>query len=81
MRPFASADEGGAQSSRVSYLDALEAWIRVKMLECGAKTYEALLKAFEAELPTPSCRTCGERMERHDRTGKTIRSRFGPVRM
>ena len=81
VRPFASADEGRAQSSRVSYLDALGASVREKIPGCGAKTHKALLKAFKTELPAPSCRTCGERMERHHRTKKTIWSPFGPVRI
>ena len=60
-------------------LDALETALRESMLDCLAKTYAAMLEAFDAELPTPSCPTCGEWMERHSRAWKTILSRFGPV--
>ena len=60
-------------------LDALETALRESMLECLAKTYSAMLEAFDAELPLPPCPTCGELMERHSRAWKTILSRFGPV--
>ena len=62
-------------------LDALETRVRAGMLSCGAKGYAALLEMFDADLPTPSCPSCGRPMERHGRIGKTFKTRLGPARV
>ena len=62
-------------------LDAIETLVRAEMLNCGAKGCAALPEAVDAELPPPSCPSCGRRMERHGRVGKTLKTRLGPVRI
>ena len=62
-------------------LDAIETSIRDDLLGGGAKCCAALLEAFDAALPPPSCPRCGRRMDRHGRVGKTFGTRFGPVRV
>ena len=62
-------------------LDAIETSIRDDLLGGGATCYAALLEAFDAALPPPSCPRCDRRMDRHGRVGKTFGTRFGPVRV
>ena len=62
-------------------LDALETRVRAGMPGCGAKGYAALLEAVDADLPTPSCPSCGRPMERHGRIGKTFKTGLGPARV
>ena len=62
-------------------LDAIETSVRVGLPGGGATCYAALLEAFDADLPPPSCPHCGRRMDRHGRVGKTFGTRFGPVRV
>ena len=64
-------------------LDAIETLVRDGLLGCGTKGYAALLEAFDAHLvgrSPPFCPSCGRRMERNRRIGKTLRTRLGEIR-
>ena len=69
------------RSGGVPDLDAIETAVRGGQLRCGTASYAALLEALDGELPPPSCPSCGRRMERHSRIGKTFQTRMGPVRI
>ena len=62
-------------------LDAIETSLRDRALGGAARIYTALLEARDAALPAPDCPSCGRRMERHGRAGKTFRTRIGPIRI
>ena len=69
------------RSGRIPDLDAIEMSRRGSLLGHGTTGYAALLEAFDAELPPPSCPRCGRRMDRNGRVGKTCRTRFGSVKI
>ena len=73
--------EAELRGGRVPDLDAIETWLRDRSLAVGAKVYADLLEARDAALPAPACPSCGRRMERHGRAGKTFEARMGPVRI
>ena len=65
-------------------LDAIETTVRDGVLGGGAKYYAALLEAVDARLAgksPPSCPSCGRRMERRGRVGKTFGTRLGEARV
>ena len=65
-------------------LDAIETMVRDGVLGGGAKCYAALLEAVDARLAgksRPSCPSCGRRMERRGRVGKTFGTRLGEARV
>ena len=47
----------------------------------GAKIYSDLLEVRDTALPALPCPSCGKRMERHRRAGKTFQTRLGSVRV
>ena len=74
----------GFPGGGVPDLDAIETSIRDGMLGGGAKHYAALLETVDAHLAgksRPSCPSCGRRMERRGRVGKTFGTRLGEVRV
>ncbi len=73
--------EAELRGGGVPDLDAIETWLRDRSLAVGAKVYADLLEARDAALPAPACPSCGRRMERHGRAGKTFEARMGPVRI
>ena len=61
-------------------LDAIETSVRDGVPGGGAKRYAALLETVDAHLAgksRPSCPSCGRRMERRGRVGKTFGTRLG----
>ena len=65
-------------------LDAIETLVRDGLLGCGTKGCAALLEAFDAHLvgrSPPVCPSCGRRMKRNRRIGKTLRTRLGEIRV
>ena len=73
--------EAELRSGRVPDPDAIETWLRDRSLAVGAKVYADLPEARDAALPAPACPSCGRRMERHGRAGKTFEARMGSVRI
>ena len=74
----------GFPGGGVPDLDAIETSIRDGMLGGGAKRYAALLETVDARLAgksRPSCPSCGRRMERRGRVGKTFGTRLGEARV
>ena len=69
------------RSGRIPDLDAIEMSRRGGLPGHGTTGCAALLEAFDAELPPPSCPRCGRRMDRNGRVGKTCRTRFGSVKI
>ena len=59
--------------------------LTAEFLGGGAKRYAALLETVDAHLADsksrPSCPSCGQRMERRGRVGKTFGTRLGEVRV
>ena len=66
-------------------LDAIETTVRDGVPGGGAKRYAALLETVDARLAgsksRPSCPSCGRRMERRGRVGKTFGTRLGEARV
>ena len=74
----------GFPGGGVPDLDAIETSIRDGVPGGGAKRYAALLETVDARLAgksRPSCPSCGRRMERRGRVGKTFGTRLGEVRV
>ena len=74
----------GFPGGGVPDLDAIETSVRDGMPGGGAKCYAALLETVDARLADksrPSCPSCGRRMERRGRVGKTFGTRLGEVRV
>ena len=70
--------------SGVPDLDAIETTVRDSVPGGGAKCCAALLETVDAHLAgksRPSCPSCGRRMERRGRVGKTFGTRLGEVRV
>ena len=71
--------ESELDGKEVADLDGIEIAIRDVTHSSGAAMYKSLLERVDAELPTPDCPTCGKPMERHQKFGKSLASRLGPV--
>ena len=65
----------------VADLDGIGIAIRDASRGGGSAICASLLEKIDAALPTPGCPTCGRPMERRRKTGKTLASRPGPVKV
>ena len=73
--------EAELRGGGVPDLDAIKTLLRDRSLAVGAKVCADLPEARDAALPAPACPSCGRRMERHGRAGKTFEARMGPIRI
>ena len=79
-----ASETGALHAAAEAELGRLLPLLTAELPGGGAKCYAALLEAVDARLAgksPPSCPSCGRRMERRGRVGKTFGTRLGEARV